>query len=88
MSFILTAWSFLTSKIGQYAAIAGGVLLFLWYVFTKGKDSEKAKQVQADLNAYKTRDNVDNEINSKSETDLDDYLDKHTSGRVRNPKRK
>ena len=87
MSFILTAWSFLTSKIGQYAAIAGGVLLFLWYVFTKGKDSEKAKQVQADLNAYKTRDKVDNEINAKSKAELDEYLSSHVSGNLRDKRK-
>ena len=85
MSMIVT-W-LLNSQVGRWVAGAAGVLLLAliiaWKIFTAGKNSQKAVQAKANLEAYRTREKVNAEINSKTEAELDGYLSSHVTGRVR-----
>lgn len=54
----------LIEHLWPYLLAAGGAGLMLWRAYAAGKKAEKAKQVEAEMDARDIRDAVQNDVNA------------------------
>lgn len=74
---MMTLFSMISSKVWVYALLGLFVIGFLYRVYKAGQDKEKLDRLENEFNAVVTRNKIDDEVESMSDSRVISELRKH-----------
>jgi hypothetical protein len=73
LAWLATSWG---QAVAKWGAVAAFVAAFLWRVYAAGQKAEQSKQQEADLEALRKRNSIDDYVAKAPDGDLRDELSK------------